>query len=117
MKSPSACLGLINLAPIYLTLAYLALTLTALTALMPSNALAWGGYSAPARAGGHPGSFGWRTGRVGFGFYRRPLANSPYPYVYLGNSGYDPGCIWVRQLISTQYGPQWQVTAACAYGN
>jgi hypothetical protein len=120
MKSPSVCRSLT-----YLTLIYFALTLAVLTVLAPREALAWGGYGAAAHGWGHPGgwhglgrsggSLGWRSGR--FGFYRRPVGNFPYPYLFLGNSGYDPGCIWVRQLVSTEYGPQWQVTAACAYGN
>jgi hypothetical protein len=104
---------------------YLALTLIAFAALAPNEALAWGGYGAGAHGWGRFG--GWHGGQLGggpfgqrfsrFSFYRRPVANYPYPYLYLGNSGYDPGCIWVRQLVSTEYGPQWQVTPTCAYGN
>jgi len=116
MKLPSVYLNLTYASLIYSTLA-----LTALIALIPGEAFAWGGYGVGAHGWGHPGGLhGWGHpgGSFGrFGFYRRPLANFPYPYVYLGNSGYDPGCIWVRQLIPTEYGPQWRVTAACAYGN
>ena len=61
--------------------------------------------------------FGWR-GYGYYGQYQRPVL-SGYPYqtpYYYGNSGYAPGCVWVRQLVDTPYGPQWRVTPACAYG-
>ncbi len=91
-----------------------ALALGAFIALAPVDAFAWGGHGGAWHG---PGAhFGWRYGRSGF--FRRPiLSGYPYPYpYYFGNSGYDPGCLWVRQLVPTPYGPQWRVTPACPYG-
>jgi hypothetical protein len=99
----------------------LALALIAVTAFAPINAFAWGGHGFGGGHGwagrGWAGHFGGRYDH--FGIFRRPIL-SGYPYArpyYYGNSGYDPGCVWVRQLVQTQYGPQWRVTPACAYGD
>ena len=98
----------------------LALALITFTAFTPIDAVASGGHGFGGRGwGGHgwAGHFGGRYGRIGI--FRRPIL-SGYPYAhpyYYGNSGYDPGCVWVRQLVQTPYGPQWRVTPACAYGD
>jgi hypothetical protein len=117
-----------------------ALALIAFTAVTPVNAFALGGHGFGGYGwaghgfgshgfGGHgfggrglgshawSGHFGGRYGHTGI--FRRPIL-SGYPYAqpyYYGNSGYDPGCVWVRRLVQTQYGPQWRVTPACAYGD
>ena len=108
----------------------LALALSALTVFAPIAAFAWSGHGFGGYGFGGYGfsghgftGHGWGShfgGRYGrFGIFRRPIL-SGYPYAhpyYYGNSGNDPGCVWVRQLVQTQYGPQWQVTPACAYGD
>ena len=98
--------------------------LIAVVASRPIEALAagWGGHGWGGHGWGRHGFAPVWAGRFGSRFARfgmiRPrfFAGSLYGYSYYGNSGYDPGCVWIRQLLPTPYGPQWQYTPACADG-
>jgi hypothetical protein len=84
----------------------------------------WNWYIPPSRFGHYMPPFNnSRFGNTlpGYGYgpygYGRPVLSgypgSPYSY-YFSNSGNGPGCVWIRQLIDTEYGPKWTVTPACA---
>jgi hypothetical protein len=119
-----------------LRISTIVLALAAFITFAPADAFAfgwaghggggWGGHGWGGRA------FGWHFNRFNnhfdrhfdrllgfgrFGYYRRPvLSGYPYPHsYYYGNSGYDPGCVWIRQLVPTPYGPQWRMIPGCAY--
>jgi hypothetical protein len=94
----------------------------AVTSFTPNTTFAWSGHASghgsgrgigPGWAGGWPGYAWGRHGR--FGFFRRPLIAGYGGSYYYGNSGNDPGCIWIRHLDPTPYGPQWRLTPACPY--
>jgi hypothetical protein len=82
-----------------------ALLLAAVIALAPAKAL----------ASGHFGSGwygGWSEGSHWDFYGGKFVVSDTHTYLH-EYSAYDPGCAWLRRLVPTPYGPQWQLVPVC----